>query len=73
MSDFYVVWNPKHGPPSHRHEGRLSATVEAKRLAMTSPGAEFFVLHAVAVCRKPEPVETISLDGHVVEDDGLPF
>ena len=73
MSDFYVVWNPKSGPPTCRHSDREGAQREAERLALRFAGDEFFVLHAVSVSRTPPPVQTKHLDSTDPSDDGIPF
>ena len=74
MTDFYLVWNGEYGfPPRHRHPTRLDAQHEAERLAKANKGQSFYVLHAVSVSSTPKPVETVSLDGHGVDDDGIPF
>ena len=73
MSDFYLVWNESGFPPRFRHQTRHDAQREAERLATMTKGQSFYVLHAVSVSSTPKPVETISLDGHGVDDDGLPF
>ena len=62
MSDFYLVWNPDGTNPRFRHSTKTGALIEAQRLAATSPGTDFYVLHAVSVSRVRDPVETIELN-----------
>ena len=50
-SGFYLVWSPTGPhPPTYRHLDKGAARKEAERLAILNPGAEFYVLAAVAVC-----------------------
>lgn len=54
---FYLVWSPQGTtPPSCRHLSQASADTEAKRLAKTNPGKQFYVLLALTVSEKPEVV-----------------
>lgn len=53
---FFVVWNPDRGPPTHRHETRNAAQLEAVRLAKGNPGQRFIVLAAITVAEVPPPV-----------------
>lgn len=75
---FYVVWNPRFGPPTMRHPSYMSAKNEARRLANANPGQQFFVLGALSMHRKLDPVEDVELDGpltvpaHLVPDE-IPF
>jgi len=55
-SGFFVVWNPRRGAPTFRHETRTSATAEATRLAKNNPGEQFIVLAAIAIAEVPPPV-----------------
>lgn len=59
---FFVVWNPEHGLPRVRHEERYLAVDEAKRMAASHPGQKFYVLSAVAVAERAEPVTVTELD-----------
>jgi len=43
---FWVVWCPKNGTPSKRHESQESAITEAERLAAENPKRHFYVLRA---------------------------
>jgi len=49
---FWVVWNPRAGVPTVRHDSEHSARAEAERLARCNPGHSFHVLQAIATCRK---------------------
>ncbi len=59
------------GPSRLRHPDRLSAEVEAQRLARANPGTPFFVMEAIAVHRKVD-VERIDL-GDAPHVDDVPF
>lgn len=63
MSDrkFWLVWRPDGYPPSKRHTSKAAAYTESRRLAEANPGKEFFVLEAIQLSKKPEPVSTIEL------------
>lgn len=43
---FYLVWNPEGMNPRVRHDSFGRAAEEAKRLALSNPGKEFFVMQA---------------------------
>lgn len=43
---FWLVWNPSGSNPKRRHASESAANAEAKRLALSAPGSEFFVLFA---------------------------
>lgn len=69
IHQFWMVWSPQGRAPTYRHDTWESAVNEARRLARTVPGNEFYVLHSVRgfVMPIPDPQE-ISID---VSD--LPF
>lgn len=60
---FYLVWCPQGGPPRYRHEQKIDAQNEAKRLAAENPSRQFYVLAAferyestqVSVTKLPDP------------------
>jgi hypothetical protein len=60
-TDFFVVWNPNGNNPRFRHASLDGAKAEAKCLAAATPGADFYVLHALSVSRVKDPVETVDL------------
>jgi hypothetical protein len=70
---FWVVWSPQGRTPTVQHWNRASADTEAKRLAQTHPGQDFFVLKASRGFRGVEPPEPTTLK--MIPDDGqmLPF
>jgi len=54
-----VLGEPPHGItitglPTFKHQERASADREAARLANCNPGTKFYVLEAVAACRKSD-------------------
>ena len=61
MEHFYLVWEPLGGYTRHRHNNRQEAEYEAVRLAKENPGKEFYVLRALSMSKKEEPVKTIEL------------
>lgn len=67
---FWVVWCPSYGPPTVRHARKSDAVSEARRLATNNAGRDFYVLCAVSVSRRMEPVETTDFD---VFDAEIPF
>lgn len=67
---FWCVWCPDGRSPTVKHSTMESAVKEAKRLALTCPGLQFFVLSAVAVAKTMEPVEVRYIDGI---DASVPF
>lgn len=58
---FWLVWNPRGGSPTVRHSTEDSALSEAKRLAERCPGDEFFILKAVRVAKRLEPIQVVDL------------
>lgn len=65
METFFVVWNPKGGNPSHRHQTAKAARAEAERLCR-STGEAFYVLEALGQVApktvvQPEWTEAINL------------
>lgn len=52
---FWMVWSPQGSAPTVRHLNPDSALAEAKRLAMTHRGREFYVLHSVKGYVMPAP------------------
>lgn len=70
---FYMVWNPNGRPPSFKHDSLKCAEDEAKRLARTVPGQEFFVLCAVSKAKVREPVEVTRLIPHEEAYPVYPF
>ncbi|GHA15321.1 hypothetical protein GCM10007989_07610 [Devosia pacifica] len=70
VSQFWMVWSPQGGAPTKKHHVLDLAHAEARRLSSTCPGAEFYVLEAVAGYHLPKPgPEKIT----IVSDDGIPF
>ena len=63
---FFLVWNPAGRNPTHRHGTYDGALAEARRLADLNPGAEFYVLRALSLSKRREPVETEDLHGGLV-------
>lgn len=69
---FYLVWCPiGKTSPSFRHKYKSEAVEEAKRLAKTNPGSEFFVLETKysAIIGKCDEREYFPPN----EPDGVPF
>lgn len=60
-SKFWLVWRPDGYVPTKKHESEASAETESRRLAQVHPGKEFYVLEAIKMSTKPEPVETVRL------------
>lgn len=74
--EFFMVWNPQGRSPTHRHDEFELAEREAKRLAELCPGQEFFILQAVAVAQKREPVDVQPLGegrAYRAAKDSIPF
>lgn len=67
-ASFFVVWCPTRGAPTVRHDRYDPAIEEAKRLARSTPGEDFFVLQAMKRIVRREPIEVIDLD-----DDDIPL
>lgn len=56
--EFWLVWSPDgRFPPSKRHASEAEARAEAKRLAASKTGSDFFVLRATSRHRVTRPVE----------------
>lgn len=56
--EFWLVWSPDgRFPPSKRHASEAEARAEAKRLAASKTGSDFFVLRATSRHRVTPPVE----------------
>ena len=66
---FWCVWCPAGQSPTVKHPTMESAVKEAKRLALTCPGMQFFVLSAVAVAKSLEPVKVRYINDY----DEVPF
>ncbi len=66
---FFVVWHERHGPPQCKHDTRMSAITEAKRLAANHPGESFHVLELVGTACKVD----VTFEEAFREDDGPPF
>lgn len=66
---FWMVWNPLGRSPTHRHESRQSAIIEAERLASLYDG-DFHVLESLGSCRK---VSVRWSKPNQALDDGIPF
>jgi hypothetical protein len=45
-NEFWLVWNPQRGMPTHRHRTHESAKQEAERLSRLARGQRFYVLRA---------------------------
>lgn len=59
---FFIVWNPEGRNPQFRHESFSAATREAERLAMQSPGQNFFVMQAHRRVSTAKPIEIEDFD-----------
>lgn len=71
---FWVVWNPKAGPPTFEHDSASAARAEATRLARQNPGERFYVLAAVGLAHRPEPTVFKALKAPAgIELDEIPF
>lgn len=64
----WLVWNPSHEYPRHRHADANQAVKESERLARLHPGQRFFVMKAVG-CSLVEAPKVYK----AYEDDGVPF
>jgi hypothetical protein len=64
---FWLVWNPQREAPTHQHENKRSAEIEAERLARANRGQRFIVLQSIGE-RVVDDVQRIE---HVGDD--LPF
>lgn len=65
----YLVWCPTHEMPKRIHPSFDVASREARRLAHTRPGAEFYVMAALAVATVRDP---ISFEEFILTRD-MPF
>jgi hypothetical protein len=45
-SAFWMVWNPNGLSPKYKHPNKVSAEIEAERLANLNPNDHFYVLKA---------------------------
>lgn len=63
---FWVVWCEGGGVPTFKHESKLAAETEAKRLAVATPGRRFIVMEARTGFLCPDRFE-------VTEFDDIPF
>lgn len=76
---FWMVYGVGQDSPKARHKTRDSALAEAKRLARTNIGIEFFVLEATHhVVKRDVDVTLVDPDFADVSpsrnaDDGIPF
>lgn len=70
--EFWMVWNPQGRAPAYQHLSRDTAKAEAERLAGVAPGQLFFVLHAVACCRRSDLQWDKCLTRPVMSDE-VPF
>lgn len=61
MTEFWLVWNPRGGAPTHQHPTLHQARAEAERLARMNPGQDFFVLATVGRAKKVD-VEWMELN-----------
>ena len=57
-SSFWVVWNPRGGPPRCKHASVDSAYAEAVRLSEKYPGRHYYLLKCVGYAMKGEPTLT---------------
>lgn len=64
---FWMVWNPQGHAPTHQHETKRSAEIEAERLARANRGQRFIVLQSIGE-RVVDDVQRIEHVG-----DELPF
>lgn len=53
---FWMVWRENGPAPTKKHERRVDAEKEAKRLASFSPGSRFVVLVSQTAVVQPKPV-----------------
>ena len=71
---FWMVYGEAQQPPAVKHETRVIAETEAKRLARFNPGIRFFVLEAVSIAEKIDVRFTrIARRDVDVDDDEIPF
>lgn len=76
MQSFWMVYGLHQRPPVYRHKTEASAIEEAKRLARTVPGVEFFVMEATHhVVKNDVRVTVINEDrrAYVQDLDDIPF
>lgn len=57
---FYLVWSPKGGAPTVRHDTETQARKEAERLAMNNHGQTFVVLMSIGEVAVRRPVDWVS-------------
>lgn len=65
---FWMIWNPAGHAPVFKHFSFERAKAEAERLAEAHPDAEFYVLAAVAKCKRAPVV-----DWERIGADDIPF
>lgn len=71
---FYLVWNPAGRSPYFQHMAVDQAVTEAKRLAATNPGHEFYVVKAIGLAQKVEVNYTPAKGARESGDDPeIPF
>ena len=58
---FWVVWCPSGGAPSHIHEAGALAQAEAERLAAMNPGKRFYVLKGLRFAQTVKPSTVVEL------------
>lgn len=59
---FFIVWNPEARNPQFRHESFSLAAREAERLALMSPGQNFYVMQAHRRVSTAKPIEIEDFD-----------
>jgi hypothetical protein len=65
---FWMVWNPNGHAPTHKHETRRGAELEAERLARCNRGQRFIVLQSIS----ERVVDDMKVVEHVADRD-IPF
>lgn len=69
---FWMVHAINGGPPTCRHDSRVSAEREAKRLARNNPGTVFAILEAVGAVVKDD-LQTVVFRAAPLDDRDIPF
>lgn len=64
---FWLVWSPSGSNPKRWHASESAANAEAKRLAISAPGSEFFVLCA------SDMYVAAGLKHTILTEDDMPF
>lgn len=72
----FYVWNPKEQKPKQQHLTLVRAIEESERLAITNPGAEFFVLEVKGISKidpPPRIFKAATFLPNINDSDDLPF